>query len=87
MLVNVCFDICADVIDCEDNIAENIIKYKEEFDEWFYDLVNHTNKEAWDGAKTFVKWLNNAHPEANSKVVQVSVQFEDLDRTIPTIFF
>jgi len=87
MLVNVCFDISGDVIVCEDFVAENIQKYKEEFDEWFYDMINHTTKEAWDGAETFVKWLNNAHPEANSRVVQRIVQITDLDKEIPTIFF
>lgn len=87
MFVNVCFDISADLIVCADFVAKNINKYKEEFDKWFYDMINHTVKENWNGAETFVKWLNNAYPEANSRVVEKMVQFEDLDKGIPTIFF
>jgi hypothetical protein len=91
------FDCDADIIDCPDNIIDNLIDYSDLFLKWLFDKNN--NHSYWmyeDGNKyggsyrseAFVEWLNIfilGDLEDKAKVLERCIY--NWDHTLPTISF
>lgn len=94
MLVKVQFDIDADLIDCSNEICDNIDKYQTEFLKWLLDKSNehkywvYKNEEKFGccyRSDAFVEWLNKfvVNDNTNIKVVERQVNINSkCDKTI-----
>ncbi|WP_454054294.1 hypothetical protein [Clostridium sp. Marseille-Q7071] len=97
MRVVVKFDIDADIIDCPENITDNLIEYSNKFMNWLFDKQN--NHSYWwyeNGEKAgcsyrseaFVEWLNKfVFDKSLNKAKVLECGVNNWDKNLPYIFF
>jgi len=97
MKVVVTFGVDADIIDCPEDIIDNLIEYGDKFTSWLFDKKN--NHSYWrykNGEKfgccyrseAYVEWLNTfIFNNSLNKVIVLESSVKNWDKNLPSIFF
>ena len=97
MKVVVTFGVNADIIDCPDDIVDNLIEYKGRFINWLFDKqTNHSYWRYKNGEKfgccyrseAFAEWLNSF--VLNNSLIKVKVlesSVNNWNENLPSVFF
>ena len=95
MKINVDFAICVDVIEFEDFMGKDIDKYKESFENWYFDEIvidnipvyHHQLKYKYFNAEPIVDWMNEVAPGCNARIIAKDVMPGEEDISLPYMYF
>ena len=99
MKFNAGFAVFVDVIEFEPFMGENIEKYIEAFDKWYFEdsiifgIPTHHAKEKhiqrfkYFNGEVIVAWMNEVAPECNARIVQYHIPPEQEDTSLPGMYF
>ncbi len=97
MKFNAGFAVFVDVIEFKPFMGENIDKYKEKFEQWYYeDTITNgfpIRKQRSDlpfkyfDGNVIVYWLNEIAPNCGAKIVQLHISPEEEDKSLPGMYF
>ena len=97
MKVVVTFGVDADIIDCPEEIIDDLIEYRDEFTTWLFDKQN--NHSYWfyiNGERVgccyrsepYVEWINTFILDNSLRKVKVlESSVKNWDKNLPSIFF
>lgn len=95
MKVNIDFAQYVSTIEFEPFLGDNIEKYKEAFESWYYILnkkgkiikVNpELNYDCFD-AKVIIDWLKIASPNCKAKIIEPFLKSGEEDKSLPYLYF
>lgn len=95
MKVNVDFAVCIDVIEFKEFMGNNIDKYKECFERWYFEetlidgvpVYHHQLKYKYFNAEPIVDWLNEVAPKCNARIVATDIIPGKEDTSLPYMYF
>lgn len=101
MKINVCYPELVDEIEFEPFLGKNIKKYKQAFDEWYYDEVveysgrkkhvGYFPKKRFDNiyfdTNVIITWIKEVAPQANPRIIRSDIPAGQEDKTLPCMAF
>lgn len=97
MKINVDFAVCVDVIEFEEFMGKDINKYKKNFENWYFEVVEKfgipvrqqrsTLKYKYFNSQPIVDWMNEVAPGCNARIIAKDVIPGQEDTSLPYMYF
>lgn len=94
MRVVIDFATCASIIEFAPFLGEDIEQYQEKFEEWYYEKTPYgcysqrsdLNYEIFD-VNVVIDWIKEIAPEANPIIIAEEINPNDVDPSLPGMYF
>ena len=95
MKVSINFPTIASIIEFEPFLGNDIEKYLEEFEKWYFEIDErgyykikdrHLHYEYLDD-EVIIDWIKEIAPESNLKILIRNIKPEDVDPSLPGLYF
>ena len=95
MKVVVDFATYGSLIEFEPFLGNDIKEYQKEFEKWYYEfnqngrIIGQRSDLQYEYFDVYVviDWIKEVAPEANPVLLEETINFADIDRTLPAMFF
>lgn len=95
MRVIIGFPMQLNIIEFEPFLGHNIEVYQEKFEEWYsknYSRYSCYGKKKCAEPQIFdvnvvIKWIEEVAPEASPKILEKDIKLDDVDETLPGMYF